>query len=174
MWTRSPVIPLTDWLENIQRSREWLEKLAKQLNSAEDLDPTGGEFYAEVAFVKNCQRGGKNGGKKGNPGRMSHEKLLNQKRCIIQIKNKEELCCARAIVILTARVDNDVNYKQLRLGRGLQGFLASKLHREAGVAEGPCGREELKQFQDFLGAEYQLIVLEGLKGTILFKDKQHD
>ena len=36
VWTRSPVIPLTDWVQNNQRSSEWMEKLAKQLNSAED------------------------------------------------------------------------------------------------------------------------------------------
>ena len=36
VWTQSPVIPLTDWVQNNQRSSEWMEKLAKQLNSAED------------------------------------------------------------------------------------------------------------------------------------------
>ena len=41
VWTRSPVIPLTDWIENNQRSREWLDKLARQLNSAQDFDATG-------------------------------------------------------------------------------------------------------------------------------------
>ena len=174
MWTRSPIITLTDWLENNQRSRDWLEKLAKQLNSTEDLDATGGEFYAEMTFVKNPGRGAGRKGKKHNPGRMSCEALLKKKKCIIQIKNKDELCCAGAIVTLKARVDNDPQYRNIVQGRGLQGFLASKLHREEGVAQGPCGREELKQFQEYLGVEYQLIALEGLKGTILFKDKQYD
>ena len=174
MCTRSPVIPLTDWVENNQRSREWLEKLAKQLNSAHDFDATGGEFFAEMTFFKNGERGGKNGGKKHNPGRMSYEALLKKKKCIIQIENKDELCCAGAIVALKVRVDNDVQYKNLRKGRGLQGFLAKQMHREAGVVDGPCGREELKKFQEYLGAEYQLIVFEGLKGKILFKDQQYD
>ena len=111
MWTRSPNIPLTDWVDNNQRSREWLEKLAKQLTSAEDLDATEGEFYVEMTFIKNSGRGGKNGGKKGIPGRMSYEKLLTKRGCIIQIKNKDELCCARAIVTLKARVDKDPEYR---------------------------------------------------------------
>ena len=174
VWTRSSVIPLTVWIENNQRSREWLDKLAKQLNSAQDFDATGREFFAEMAFFKNGERGGGRKGKKHNPGRMSYEKLLKQKKCIIQIKNKDELCCARAIVTLKARVDNDVQYKHLRLGRGLQGFLAKQMHQEAGVVEGPCGHEELKKFQEYLGVECQLIVLEGLKGKILCKDKQYD
>ena len=45
-----------------------MEKLAKQLNSAEDLDATKGEFYVEMTFIKSSGCGGKNGGKKGNPG----------------------------------------------------------------------------------------------------------
>ena len=59
-------------------------------------------------------------------------------------------------------------------GRGVQGFYAGKLHREAAVAEGLCGRDELKKFQEFLGADYQVVVFEGLGGTIVFKDKQYD
>ena len=54
--------------------------------------------------------------------------------------------------------------------RGVKGFLAGKLHREAGVAEGLCRRDELKKFQESLGAEYQVIVFEGRRGTIVLKD----
>ena len=50
VWTRSPVIPLTDWVQNNQRSSEWMEQLAKQLNSTEDIDVTEGEFYVELNF----------------------------------------------------------------------------------------------------------------------------
>lgn len=64
VWTRSPIITLTDWLQNNQRSRDWSEKLAKQLNSTENLDATGGEFYAEMTFVKNPGRGAGRQGKK--------------------------------------------------------------------------------------------------------------
>ena len=52
--------------------------------------------------------------------------------------------------------------------RGVKGFLAGKLHREAGVAEGPCRRDELKKFQESLGAEYQVIVFEGPRGCLLY------
>lgn len=83
VWTRSPIITLTDWLESNQRSREWLEKVAKQLNSTGDLDATGGEFYAQMTFVKNPGRGAGRKGKKHNPGRMSCEALLKKKNCII-------------------------------------------------------------------------------------------
>ena len=97
-----------------------MEKLAKQLNSAEDLDATEGEFHVEMTFIKSSGCGGKNGGKKGNPGWMSYEKLLKKRGCIIQIKNRDELCCARAIVTLKARVDKDPEYQNIMQGRGVQ------------------------------------------------------
>ena len=103
---------------------------------------------------------------------MSYGTLLKRRQCIIQIKNKDQLGCAGAIVIIKARVDNE--YDHLKRGRSLQEFLATKLHQDAGVAEAPCGREELKHFQEYLGPEYQLIVLEGMKGKILFKDLLFD
>ena len=59
-------------------------------------------------------------------GGLSYEKLLKKRGCIIQIKNKDELCCARAIVTLKARVDKDPEYQNIMQGRGLQGFLAGK------------------------------------------------
>jgi len=49
-WTSSPVISLTEWLEGSERTRAWLDKLTKQLNSSEGLDAAGGEFYAELLF----------------------------------------------------------------------------------------------------------------------------
>ena len=104
------MIPLTDWVQNNQRSSEWMEKLAKQLNSAEDIDVTEGEFYVELNFFKHSGQGGTSCVKKHNPGRMSYETLLKQRQCIIQTKNKDQLCCAPAILTIKDRVDNDVQY----------------------------------------------------------------
>ena len=109
-----------------------MEKLAKQLNSAEDLDATEGEFHVEMTFIKSSGCGGKNGGKKGNPGWMSYEKLLKKRGCIIQIKNRDELCCARAIVTLKARVDKDPEYQNIMQGRGVQGWKITSQRRCCG------------------------------------------
>lgn len=155
------------WLISFQNSHSLL-----MLTSS--IDVTEGEFYVELNFFKHSGRGATSRVKKHNPGRMSYGTLLKRRQCIIQIKNKDQLCCARAIVIIKARIDNDVQYDHLKRGRSLQEFLAKKLHQDAGVAEAPCGREELKQFQEYRGPEYQLIVLEGMKGKILFKDRLFD
>ena len=42
-------------------------------------------------------------------------------------------------------------WDNLKRGRPMQQRQAQELHRQAGVAEGPCGLEELRQFQQALG-----------------------
>ena len=97
------------------------------------------------------------------------------KRCIIKIKNMDELCFPRAFVMTKAYVDKDPHYKELAQGRKFQEFLAKQLHQEAGVPEGPCGRAETQQFQAHVGSEgIQIIVLEGQQGTIWYKDHTYD
>ena len=71
------------------------------------------------------------------------------------IKNRDELCCARAIVTMKALVDangntRDRHYKNLKEGRPVQRRLAKELHRLAGVPEGPCGTSELQKLQAVL------------------------
>ena len=101
--------------------------------------------------------------------------MLKKKKCLITIKNKDDLCAPRALVTVQALVDGDPQYANIRKGRGQQSYLAHKLCQEAGVAEGPCGAEELQQFQDHLGPQgYQIIVFEGQRGMIWFKDHAYD
>ena len=49
-----------------------------------------------------------------------------------------------------AKIDKHPLYGSIRKGRGIQTFLAKKLHHDAGVSEGTCGIEEIEQFQDYL------------------------
>lgn len=146
-WTSSLPLPLVDWLNGSEMSRVWLIRLAKQLNSSESFDGASGEFYAELLFFKNRCRGSGCHGKKNNPGSLSYKDILKKKRCIIQIKNKDELCAARAIVTMKAREDQDPEYRNIMQGRWSQKILAKKLHRDAGVPEGPCGLVDIKTFQ---------------------------
>ena len=69
VWSQSARnVPLEEWLSNGVYTRAWLEDLAKKLNSAQVMDPQRDGFYVELTFVKRLGRGGKNGGKKANPG----------------------------------------------------------------------------------------------------------
>ena len=81
---------------------------------------------------------------------------LNKKGCIVQIKNNDNLCCARPIVVAKAKYDNDPEYKNIVDHRGTkQGRLANELHESAGVPLGPYSIPEIKKFETAL-AGYQL------------------
>ena len=87
------------------------------------------------------------------------ESFLRKKDCIVQIKNKDDLCCARAIVVAKAKLDNDPQYKSIVSRTGtLQSRLTRELHESAGVSLGSCGIPEIKKFQTALPG-YQLNVI---------------
>lgn len=75
---------------------------------------------------------------------MSYEQML-KKKCIVTIKNKNQLCLAKALITMKALSDDDLHYQELRDGWWRQGMLAKKLHRQVGVPEGPCGLPEMKK-----------------------------
>ena len=68
------------------------------------MDPERDGFYVELTFLKTLGRGGKNGGARGNPGKIAWNKLTKKKR-VIPMKNKDNLCCARAVVTVKEFVD---------------------------------------------------------------------
>ena len=172
VWISSPVLPVNDWLNSLQRTRDWLDNLAKKLNSADTLDPTKEDIYAEFVLLKTPSTGGRR--KKFNIHRMSYQDMLKKKRCLITIRNTDELCAACTIVTLKARIDGDAHFDNLKRGLPIQTRLAKQLHREANVPEQPCGRPELAKFQETLGQDYQLIAVEGLKGTIWYKNNLYN
>ena len=57
---------------------------------------------------------------------------LTQKRCIIQIKRKDHLGCARAIVTARAKLDCHPKWNSIRMGRGEQRLQSRQLHLDAG------------------------------------------
>ena len=172
IWISSPVIPVEDWINNRERTQKWLETLANKLNSSQSIDVSKDNFFAEFMLIKTPTAGGRF--KKYNIKSMSYEAMLRKKQCIITIRNKDDLCCARAIVTVKARVDGDSQYTNLRAGCPIQERLAKLLHQDAGVPEQACGRVELEMFQTCLGPEYQLMVVEGMKGQIWYKNPLYD
>ena len=149
------------------RLDEMLAKLAGKLNSNESFDPHHG-FNVDVVMVSMPGRGTGHG-KKHNAGQRCLDRENKKKKCIISIKNKDELCCARAIVTMKANchkddgVDGHRNWENLKRGLPVQEKQARELHNEACVAEGPCGLQEIKKFQQALGSDYQLLVMTRMK-----------
>lgn len=84
--------------------------------------------------------------------------MLQTKGSVIQIRNQDELCCARAIVITKVRVEKHPQWNNIRQGRFIQRQLPGDLHKNAGVPLQKCGLVEVKRFQAVL-PNYQIYVL---------------
>ena len=151
-----------EFLERSLRLDTLLQTLANKLNSNESFDPQQG-FDVLLSVISMPTPGSRP--TKSSVGRRCLEKVLRKKRCIIPIRNKDQMCCARAIVAMKAHChknDNGISkahWETMKKGRPRQTKEAKDLHSLAQVPEGPCGIEELKKFQATLGSEYQLLVM---------------
>ena len=109
--------------------------------------------------------------------------MAKESKCVCEIKNKDSLCCARAIVVMreyARRQAGEPNtFENTRQDRGnntQQLKEAKKLHKEACVSEGLCGLEEIETFQEYLGPKgFRIIVVDATQGGVIFKgDKYED
>ena len=86
---------------------------------------------------------------------------LDQKNSVVRIKNNDDLCLARALVVGIAKVDKDPRYNQIKKSdRPVQREKALALHEAANVPLGPCGLNEVALFQQYL-TDYQIVVISG-------------
>ena len=100
------------------------------------------------------------------------ESHLKSKGSVITIKNNDDLCLSRALVVAIAKASGDKRYKQLvKHDRPVQGKAARELHEKAGVPFGPCGIPEVKQFQKYL-TEYEInIVSADHQNSIIYPER---
>ena len=84
---------------------------------------------------------------------------LHKKGSVIVIKNHDNLCLARALVLAIAKVEND-NYVYLRKEVRAQQIKAMELHTDANVPLGPCGLAEVDMFQRHL-TQYEINIVSG-------------
>ena len=109
------------------------------------------------------------GGKISKKRYVNFERFLTEKKCIIQIKNKDDLCCARAIVTAKAKIDEHRGWESIRKGCTIQRSLAEDLHRQAGVPLTKCGIDEVKLFQNVLTGYQILVASEDHANSIIFR-----
>ena len=156
---QSTTFTVREFEEGSERLDTYLQALASKLNSNEELTPDD-TFTMETTFIR-TPGPGRGHGKRYKPSCAAVRGIVKKSR--VTIKNKDDLCCARAIVTMKALVDEDGNtrdrdYKNLKDGYPIQERKAKELHRLAGVPEGPCGLHELEQFQTALPG-YQIKVV---------------
>ena len=97
---------------------------------------------------------------------------LKNKKSVITINNKDDLCLARALAVSIARIEQDPRYGQIIHPRGIiQRERAFDLHEAANVPLGPCGLDEVELFQHYL-VNYQIIVVSGdHNNSIIYPDQ---
>ena len=93
-----------------------MRKLAGKLNSNESFHPEDG-FQLDLTLLRPMGTGSGHG-KRLNPGRMGYQMSREVKKSIVEIRNQDELCCARAIVTMKARADWKVAERKVKEQEG--------------------------------------------------------
>ena len=167
--------------EETERFSTYMTQLARQLNSSQSFTP-GDDFALDVTTIRLPEEGG--GPKKAASGRRANVVKAAVrgmcKRSRITIKNDDASCCARAIVTMMAKSQEDhrefpeSSYQSLRRALPCQTVLARRLCTQAGVLfDKRCGLEELQLFQQALLPTYRLKVLQvGQPHMIIFSGQE--
>ena len=156
---QSTTFTVREFEEGSERLDTYLQVLAANLNSNEEFAPDD-TFTMETTFIRTPGPGSEHS-KRYKPSCVAVRGIVKKSRVII--KNKDNLCCARAIVTMKSLVDangntQDREYKNLKEGHPVQERKAKELHQLAGLPEGPCGIPELGQFQTAMPG-YQIKVM---------------
>ena len=169
-------VPVGDFTRRALYTQSVLAKLSNVLNSRKFITNDIG-FSASILFSLPERKGGKRAG--GGPGKKIWEHMAKKSQCVCEIKNKDKLRCARAIVTMreyTKRQASEHNsFENIKKDRGKNSEQlkeAKRLHEEAGVGEGPCRLEEIQKFQDYLGSQrFRIIVVDAVRGGVIFKSE---
>ena len=100
------------------------------------------------------------------------KEFLHNKKSVIVIKNNDDLCLARALVVAIAKIEKSSVYKQLmNPQKRTQERKAKELHELAKVPLGPCGLPEVELFQKYL-TNYEInIVSTAHNSSIIYPSK---
>lgn len=90
-------VPVGDFTERAVYTKAMLENLTNVLNIGHFITNDVG-FSASILFTRPEMKGGKRAG--GGPGQKIWEHIAKESRSVCEIKNKDDLCCARAIVTM--------------------------------------------------------------------------
>ena len=149
-----------EWRQGGERVEALFHRSAQALNSNEQFEMDD-SFQVSITQVDHAPQGtGKP--RRGKPGHPTMEMLTAKKNSVIRIQNDDELCCARALVVAKAKVDQHPKQRAIQRGEGpLQRTLALDLHHEAKVPLGPCSYEALTAFSKAPSLTgYQIILVD--------------
>ena len=105
------------WRDPLSGARRILDQISKMLNSNEDFE-VDDSLQLDVTHITMPEPG--SGKRKWRSGTDCYPNFLKNKRSVIQIKNKDHLCCAHALVVAKAKVDQDEQYSAIKNGSVVQ------------------------------------------------------
>ena len=148
-----------EWREGGDRLAALFDRLAHALNSNEQFEMDD-SFQLFITHVHHAPQG-TGRPRRGKSGHPTMDMLTKHSKSIIRINNRDELCCARALVTAKAKVDQHPKYHSIRQGRKLQKEMALLLHHDARIPPGPCCYEALTQFSKAPSlAGYQILLVD--------------
>ena len=149
-----------EWRGGGERLDALFDRLAQALNSNEQFEMDD-SFQLSITQVHHAPQG-TGRPRRGKPGHPTMEMLTAKKNSVIRIQNKDELCCARALVVAKAKVDQHPKERAIQRGKGpLQRTLALELQHEAHVPLGPCSYDTLTKFSIAPSlTNYQIILVD--------------
>ena len=150
-----------EWRNGGDRVDALFQRLANSLNSNENFE-LNDTFKVSITHARHGPNGTGHP-RKRKPKHKATETLRLQKKSVIRIKNRDLLCCARALVTAKAKLEQPQHWENIRKGRPRQTKLAEELHANAGVAFGACGYQELQTFQNHL-ADFEIILVDAERG----------
>ena len=103
------------------RLEELMRKIAGKLNSNESFNPEDG-FQVDLTLLRPMGSGSGHG-KRLNPGRMGVAMSRQVKTSIVEIRNKDDLCCARGLVTMKALAEYKVAEKKRKEGTEVPALL---------------------------------------------------
>lgn len=134
-----------------------LSEVTKVLQSNENI-PLDSSFIFDIVAVRQPTGSGRKKPSKSLKVLDYNEDSL-VKKSIITIRNKDSLCCGRALAVGKALADNHPKLLQFKQERAIQKRVALKLYETANILPGPCGLREISKFQAVL-VGYQIIVID--------------
>ena len=96
-------IPADDYFYRLQMTQSKLGHIANVFNSGEFISSDRG-FSASMTLIHRDVKGGKRSGYK--PGKRIWQEVVKEMRCVHEVKNNDELCCGRAIVVMREYAKN--------------------------------------------------------------------
>ena len=152
----------TDWetIQTIPDSLEgYIEDRSKWFNAIYDSDglgktiKVGMKSYAvemEVSVVRNPYTG-------SGQLKITSKKDFKAKKSVCIIKNADDLCLGRCLVIAIAQRDNHPMLKQIKMGRNIQTTLANQLYEEHNMKKEPSTLQSIMEWEEKLDCSITII-----------------